>query len=70
MAPRTIRRVPRGGLGEQPMRDHVHYGRLTLPQPITSPSTGTLYDWCQRTICTVPSVTIVPDGPTQTRLPV
>jgi hypothetical protein len=51
------------------MRDHVHYGRLIVSEPFVASDTGTLYDWCQRTICTVSSVTINPDGPTQTRLP-
>jgi hypothetical protein len=52
------------------MRDHVHWGRMTVAEPFHSPDTGTYYDWCQRTICDISSVTIVPDGPTQTRLPI
>jgi hypothetical protein len=52
------------------MTPHVHFGRLIAPEPFVSPDTGTYYDWCVSRYCTVQSVTIITDGPTQTRLPV
>ena len=48
------------------MTSHVHYGRLIAPQPFHAPDTGTYYDWCVSQYCAVSSVTINPDGPTQT----
>lgn len=52
------------------MTAHVHWGRVIAPKPFVSSDTGTYYDWCVSQYCAVSSVTIVPDGPTQTRLPI
>lgn len=53
-------------MGQHTVRAHVHWGRMIVAEPFRSPDTGTWYGWCQRTICTVSSVTIILDGSTQT----